>query len=130
MNKEHIVLSCYFEVNSHSHFSFQHLISLYFQSNKSRTDNMTEKKQNVDFMIKTHINKTKTVWRSKDENDMSEWDKFQNWKIWSSFRKEMMILKTLIKTLKLTELLHAERKLKSMIFRFVRCTNIAFEIFV
>ena len=91
---------------------------------------MTEEKKNVHFMIKTHINRTRTVWKSENENDIAEWDKLQNWKIWVSNREEITTLITLIKTKKLNDLFHAEEKLTSLISRYVRCTDAAFEILI
>ena len=81
-------------------------------------------------MIKAHINKTKSIWKFENENDISDWDKFHDWKLWSSFKEKVLIIKTLINTQKLTSLLHAERKIAFIIFRFVRCTNVAFEILI
>ena len=91
---------------------------------------MTEEKKNVHFMIKTHINRTRTVWKSENENDIAEWNKLQNWKIWALNRKEITTLITLIEIKKLNDLFHVEEKLTSLISKYVRCTNAAFEIFI
>ena len=95
-----------------------------------RQIDMTEEKENVHSMIKTHINRTKSIWKSEDENDISKWNKFHDWKLWSSFKEKILIIKSLINTQELTNLLHAERKIAFIIFRFVRCTNAAFEILI
>ena len=91
---------------------------------------MTEEKENVHFMIKAHINRTKTVWMSENENDIAEWDKLQNWKIWVSNREKITTLITLIEIKKLNDLFHVEKKLTSLISKYVRCTDAAFEIFI
>ena len=91
---------------------------------------MTEEKENVHSMIKTHINRTKSIWKFEDEDDISDWDKFHDWKLWSSFKKEVLTIKILINTQELTNLLHAEKKIALIISRFVRCKNVAFEILI
>lgn len=81
-------------------------------------------------MIKTHINKTRSVWKSLNENGIVDWNKLLTWKFWASCKKKIKTLITFIHIKELNNLLYAEKKLTSMIFRYVLCTDTTFEVFI
>lgn len=108
------------------HFTITTVLSLIQTFKLSLT---TTKEKNVHFMIKTYINKTKSVWKFEDENEIVEWNKLQNWKFWISFKEKISTLIEFIAIKELNNLLHVEEKLTSLISKYVRCTNATFEIF-
>ena len=118
----------FFNWNNTYHFALD--TQCFKRPNANENSAITEKKENVYFMIKVHINKTKLVWKFVNKDETADWDKLQNWKFRASCKKKIKTLITFIHIKELNDLLHVEGKLTFMIFRYVRYTDAMFEIFI